>query len=91
MKLVINKEGAIQTIAEDDLSFVSSLGDCNAQRASHVNPVKHNGKLLWSADLSPVGGPVLGPFGTRTEAIKSEIEWLYQRLGLLEFDAAAAV
>ncbi|EMB17938.1 hypothetical protein RE6C_01332 [Rhodopirellula europaea 6C] len=31
----------------------------------------------WTADLSPVGGPVLGPFALRSEAIEAEIEWLH--------------
>jgi hypothetical protein len=31
---------------------------------------------LWWADLTPVDGPVLGPYNTRDYALKEEIEWL---------------
>ncbi len=30
----------------------------------------------WHADLSPVGGPVLGPFGQRSAALAAETSWL---------------
>jgi hypothetical protein len=47
--------------------------------------VKQDDKFLWTADMSPVGGPVLGPFATRTEALQKETEWLDQRLGSIAF------
>jgi len=31
----------------------------------------------WWADLAPVVGPVLGPFETREEALRAELEWLH--------------
>ena len=30
----------------------------------------------WLADLSPVGGPILGPYDLRSEALEAEVEWL---------------
>ena len=30
----------------------------------------------WHADLRPVGGPVLGPFDRRSEALAAEVAWL---------------
>jgi hypothetical protein len=30
----------------------------------------------WWADMGPVEGPVLGPFGTRGEALAAERGWL---------------
>ena len=33
----------------------------------------------WWADMGPVGGPVLGPFGTRGEALQAERGWLVGR------------
>ena len=30
----------------------------------------------WTADLSPVNGPVLGPYTRRSEALAAEIAWL---------------
>jgi hypothetical protein len=32
----------------------------------------------WWADMSPVRGPVLGPFEERQEALDAEVEWLYK-------------
>jgi len=33
-------------------------------------------KTKWWADLLPVGGPVLGPYNTNTEALQAEVDWL---------------
>lgn len=30
----------------------------------------------WTADLSPVAGPTLGPFNTRRAALDAEVAWL---------------
>jgi hypothetical protein len=30
----------------------------------------------WLSDMSPVSGPMLGPFETRAEALAAEREWL---------------
>jgi hypothetical protein len=83
LQLVVTSSGAIQAIAPDDLSFLNSLGECDVHRASHVEPVTENGQTRWTADLSPVGGPVLGPFASRSEALRSETDWLTERLGHL--------
>ena len=45
------------------------------QRGSHVEP---NERGQWLADLAPVGGPVLGPFRLRSEALEAERDWLEQ-------------
>ena len=34
----------------------------------------------WLADLSPSGGPTLGPFDERSQAIGAEIDWLNENL-----------
>nr|WP_146462521.1 hypothetical protein [Rubripirellula tenax] len=52
-----------------------SLGQPTIRRGSHVEPTA-NGS--WTADLSPVSGPVLGPFKTRSLALAAEIDWLHQ-------------
>ena len=36
----------------------------------------HLPKDAWWADLTPVDGPVLGPFSIRDTALSKEIEWL---------------
>lgn len=48
------------------------------RRASHVEPDGEN----WTADMAPEGGPVLGPFPTRNEALSAERDWLHEHRGL---------
>ena len=44
-----------------------------APHGSHVEPDGNGG---WKADMSPVNGPVLGPYKKRSEALQKEVEWL---------------
>lgn len=48
-------------------------------RASQVEPGPEGG---WTADMGPVGGPVLGAFPRRADALEAEQAWLRQELGL---------
>jgi hypothetical protein len=50
-----------------------TLGQVHIARGSHVEP---DDAGQWWADLSPVCGPRLGPFGLRSEALQAEVEWL---------------
>ena len=72
MKLFIASDGSCTSVYDEmlDLRF---LGESTIRRASHVEPTI-DGQL--SADLSPVGGPQLGPFLTRSEALAAELAWL---------------
>ena len=72
MELVISCIGHVRCIYTDELSL-SDLGELSISRASHVEP---DSVGRWRADLSPVGGPLLGPFVKRTEALAAEVEWL---------------
>jgi len=54
---------------------LAALGDVFISRGSHVEPTP-DGK--WTADLSPVGGPVLGPFDNRSLALHAEVRWLHE-------------
>jgi len=40
------------------------------------NPEHRN---LWWADMTPVEGPVLGPYDTREEALAREVDWLKEQ------------
>jgi predicted GIY-YIG superfamily endonuclease len=62
----------IKAIYDDRLRFIQSIGDVEIKRASHVEPQG----TKWIADMSPSNGPVLGPFDTRSQALKEEQEWL---------------
>ena len=72
MELVIEASGDVRAIYDDAL-LLSSVGNMSIKRASHVEP-DHAGR--WLADMSPVGGPTLGPFARRSDALAAEIDWL---------------
>jgi len=72
MHLVIDPRGSVRCVYAEAIDL-SLLGDLTIRRASHVEP-DERGK--WRADLSPVGGQVLGPFDRRGEALAAEEHWL---------------
>ena len=72
MKLIIEPGGHVRGIYGEAFDL-AALGTPHITRASHVEP-DDSGR--WVADLSPVGGPVLGPFEKRSEALESEVAWL---------------
>jgi hypothetical protein len=67
------KGNQIRFIYNDDLSNLMNQGKTVVKRASHVEP---DGNGRWIADMSPVNGPVLGPYNRRDEALQREVEWL---------------
>jgi hypothetical protein len=72
MDLIIDPSGRISCIYDELIDF-ASLGSMSIARASHVEPDPAG---RWLADLAPVGGPVLGPFALRSEALAAERAWL---------------
>ena len=72
MDLVVSPSGTIAAIYNEAIDL-ATLGTLTVRRASHVEPDAHGG---WSADLAPVGGPVLGPFPYRSAALAAEVAWL---------------
>jgi hypothetical protein len=78
MQLVIQTDGTVRCLYSEAIPL-GELGGLTIQRASHVEPDVIG---QWYADLSPVEGPVLGPFATRSEALTAEVLWLVaNRLG----------
>lgn len=77
--LVISPSGTLTFIYDDELQPLVSEGDATISRVSHVEP---NSAGCWVADMSPVGGPELGPFDLREEALTAEKLWLSVHLGL---------
>jgi hypothetical protein len=75
MHLVIAPGGRVRAIYSEEIDL-ASLGHPEISRASHVEP---DGRGGWTADLGPVGGPVLGPFALRSEALAAELAWLEAR------------
>ena len=73
--LMIDPEGVARFVWNDELQPVAKeLGAYQIRRASHVEPTADGD---WTADMSPVGGPVLGPFPLRAVALEAEVNWLY--------------
>jgi hypothetical protein len=70
--LVIAPNGEVRLLYNETLD-VRELGDIHVSRASHVEP---DGQGFWWADLSPVAGPMLGPFSRRSHALHAEAAWL---------------
>lgn len=82
LKLSIDADGTTRFIYGDDVRALLDNGEARIDRASHVEPCGLLG-THWLADLAPVGGPCLGPFVTRAEALAAEVSWLDAHLGAL--------
>jgi hypothetical protein len=76
MELVVDAGGSVRCIYGEELDL-RALGKLQITRASHVEP---DSEGSWWADMGPVGGPVLGPYGSRSEALGAERAWLARRL-----------
>ncbi len=72
MHLVITPAGVVRCVYDETINL-SALGPPLISRGSHVEP---DAAGHWSADLSPVGGPMLGPFILRSDALAAERAWL---------------
>jgi hypothetical protein len=70
--------GRVRAIYNDALAPLLTEGDFTVTRASHVEPAPGG----WTADMGPVGGPVLGPFALRETALAAETDWLRTNRGL---------
>jgi hypothetical protein len=75
MELVIGCDGGVKCIYDEALDL-RELGKLQITRASHVEPDLDGN---WFADMGPSGGPVLGPFKNRSEALGAEREWLHTK------------
>jgi hypothetical protein len=72
MDLVVDRTGTILVLYNEALDL-RRLGQLTITRASRVEP---DSRGDWHADLTPVGGPVLGPFSQRSQALDAETAWL---------------
>jgi hypothetical protein len=72
MQLVVLPGGVVRCLYDETIDL-AALGPAHIKRASHVEPI---GDGTWYADMSPVVGPVLGPFERRSEALEAERAWL---------------
>jgi hypothetical protein len=72
MDLIIEPSGQVRCLY-DELIDLRALGCPDITRASRVEPDLAG---QWWADLAPVGGPRLGPFARRSQALAAERAWL---------------
>jgi hypothetical protein len=73
MLVEITPTGCMRFLYNDDLRGLMDAGKATVTRASDVEPTE---KGEWTADLTRVGGPILGPFKLREDALTAEREWL---------------
>ncbi len=76
MQLVIESGGRVRCVYGEEFSL-ETLGQMTVTRASHVEP---DSTARWFTDLSPVGGPHLGPFERRSQALYAELRWLEENI-----------
>ena len=74
MKLLISPQGTVHCVYSEAIDL-ATLGRLAISRGSYVEP---NAAGQWLVDLSPVNGPLLGPFVQRSAALKAEMDWLEQ-------------
>lgn len=72
MQLIITPQGGVRCVYTELLDL-TRLGRLSISRGSHVEP---DDTGCWFADLAPVGGPRLGPFQNRSDALAAENHWL---------------
>ena len=72
MQLVVQPGGTVNCLYGEELDL-PQLGTLLIARGSHVEPTAAG---QWTADMSPVTGPVLGPFPSRSDALTAERQWL---------------
>ena len=75
LELVVGVDGGVKCIYDEALDL-RALGKLQITRASHVEPDREG---FWWADMGPSGGPVLGPYVSRSEALAAERGWLVGR------------
>ena len=76
MELLVGVDGVARCIYDEALDL-REIGRLQITRASHVEPDLEGN---WWADMGPVEGPVLGPYGSRSAALQAEREWLAERM-----------
>jgi hypothetical protein len=72
MQLIVDRRGQVRCLYSEAIDL-AMFGPLTIRRASQVEP-DANGQ--WWADLAPVGGPKLGPFDRRSQALEAECKWL---------------
>lgn len=72
IEIVVAASGLLRMVYDDRFDL-RAVGQPTISRGSQVEPTADG---RWTADLHPVGGPILGPFDFRREALAAELAWL---------------
>ncbi|PQO40366.1 hypothetical protein DTL21_00035 [Bremerella cremea] len=75
MQIIVKPDGNARCLYGEQIDL-RCLGKLAITRGSHVEATPDG---QWTVDLSPVGGPLQGPFATRRNALQSEERWLETR------------
>ena len=73
LRVTVSPGALVRFLYTDSLSELLNIGEATIKRASNVEPTALN---RWVADMSPSGGPKIGPFVLREEALNAEAAWL---------------
>ena len=84
MDLFIDPTGGTRCLYGEAIPL-HELGKLTIRRASHVEP-DETGR--WWVDLALCSGPRLGPFETRSAALRAEEDWLTAQLLMTSGPAA---
>ena len=72
MDIIILRDGNARCLYDEKIEL-AVLGQTHIRRASYVEPDREG---RWWTDLSPVHGPRLGPFSSRSAGLAAEVQWL---------------
>lgn len=74
MEILILPDGTAKCLYGEELDL-AALEQLEILRGSYVEPTMDG---QWTADMSPSDGPLLGPFPSRSAALRAEQIWLEQ-------------
>lgn len=82
LEIFISKEGDMLTLSGDELLCepIDGQAEVTIARASHVEPEVTPQGIRWSADMGPIGGPVLEGYKTRELALAAEVDYIRTEL-----------
>lgn len=73
MIIHVSADGKLTFVYDDDCAELLREGNAQVTRASRIEPWGQQGGE-WFAEI--YGGPTLGPFALRREAIAAEVAWI---------------
>lgn len=76
-EITVTPDGRLVFVYQDELQPLLAEGSAQTRRVSHVEPDQNAaGEPGWSVDLCPIGGPVLGWYPLRADALAAEVNYL---------------